>query len=725
MDLGINLENKVSKRDLDAMRNKRKEYEDGYEPEDEGGFDDEFGGSGGFEDDFGGGGFGDDFGGGSSGFGDDDFGSGFGDDFGGGFGESQPKERKKDTLDNIIECVIKASGSFGRVAVRTVKSFKNRTSKDIGIISKDFILAGAIMLLCGTALGVLGTVADVRALSLVGFPMKIALAGFILIGEGIIGITFPAYLIESGKGRNYSTVGEEKEVLEEDSWGGGFEEEEEYEEVEDDYEDYEEDVEEVEDEKSLSDLLNEVEDIPFEPEVALQNVPSNVPITNREMLVNIMSSFLPRSTGDFSKRVEIDEDDDLFTAIECNALKAIASAAKMDFEDFDSNKYRLERLYDTLFTYELYITRLKKLNNTADIAREIVSYFREDSEDSSVTANVTIEGDFYKIVIFKGEGHVVTLGDILAQKETREFFKNEKNALPFCIGLRPNGKPLLRDGKLYDTLLVAGKPRSGKSWFTYNAMLELMMFNTPEDIQFLIIDPKESTMMSKIGLLPHVCGVHSDKMILRILDDLINKEGARRAKILADHECDTVWELRKKTNIKMPIIYLFIDEFMSVVNGVCASKENRDKLNEYLNILISQLPSKGIRLMFVPHRASGVVNKTQRTMIQFYAAVRAEEDVVLETLGIKKFDTPLIAPGDAAIKMAGDPDAMFIKGTAVGRSDEENNMISINVARAFYKMGFNMPDMSSLGYGFNRNENEVREKLSLDGDDNRIQDDLI
>ena len=66
-------------------------------------------------------------------------------------------------------------------------------------------------------------------------------------------------------------------------------------------------------------------------------------------------------------------------------------------------------------------------------------------------------------------------------------------------------------------------------------------------------------------------------------------------------------------------------------------KPYRFKYKEFANVLIqiiTQLPSLGIGILIVPHRAQGVVDKTTRSQMQFRAAVRATDDVIKETFPI-------------------------------------------------------------------------------------------
>ena len=226
--------------------------------------------------------------------------------------------------------------------------------------------------------------------------------------------------------------------------------------------------------------------------------------------------------------------------------------------------------------------------------------------------------------------------------------------------------------------------------------------------------------------MPHVCGIHNDKNIINILDDIIEVEGKRRKKLLEDNECDDIWALREK-GIVLPVLYLVIDEYITVMSNL-----DKDKAKEFdgkIQVLISQLPSQGIRLLFVPHRATGVVNKTNRTMLQFTAAVRADVEDVKDTLGIQKWDRALTKPGDIAIKSSMTKTAKYVRGAALTTSDNENAKFIESAAKAFYKMGVDIPDMSLMSIACNRDDNYIAAKLGGSGkrvqfDANTILDDI-
>jgi hypothetical protein len=217
-----------------------------------------------------------------------------------------------------------------------------------------------------------------------------------------------------------------------------------------------------------------------------------------------------------------------------------------------------------------------------------------------------------------------------------------------------------------------------------------------------------------MALLPHVCGLHNDKHILDLMDDIIINEAGHRKEILKSNKADDIWALRKK-GVKMPILYLVIDEYITVRNNL--GDQNKE-LDSRLQTIISQLPSQGIRLIFVPHRATGIVDKTNRTMLQFTAAVRSTTDEVIDTLGIKQWKRELLNPGDVALKSSNMPEAKYARGPALTTSDDTNTDLIENIAKAFYKMGVELPDMSAMRIAVNRDERYIRETL---GTSNRIQ----
>ena len=738
------LKNKVSRDDIDRVKEIRNppEYEPGFEPDSGSGsefddidFSDLFGeddGDGALFDDLGSGDFGSPSGSGQSGLDVfDSLGSGQSNVFGqsaspfgqgaGLFGQqaNQPTKYEPDGLDKAIDASGEAIVNVGKIMIDMFKSIRNRTADDFAYLSRNLIMIGGASLIGSIVLGVLGYVGKIRFLSFTGLAGQILGCGGLLIGTGLAGIGFSAIKIANTAQISSGTLDELPDISDM--------------EMEDSTDDYEENIGDILDDlfgdeeedffgdEEEDDYGNEESDDVFTPDFGdieytakeldykekLDGILENQFIS-REMLFNTFKGFFPVNTPNFADRKEIPYNSDEFHTIETICLKALANVANCDLEDLDS---KLESATESYFSYELRLKRVRRVNKLNDIEREMEAYFRESSSDTSVNATVDIEGDFYKIIVTKGETAVVTFGDAFRQQYVCDYFLESKNTLPFILGISELGEVLLADAKIYDTMLIAGKPRSGKSWYVLSIMMSLMMFNSPEEVQFIIVDPKESNLFKTMALMPHVCGLHNDRNILDIMRDIIENEGERRKKILADNRCDDIWALWKK-GIKLPVLYLVIDEIITVKNNLGPLDKEFDAL---MQTMISQLPSQGIRLIFVPHRATGIVNKTNRTMIAFSAAVRANTTDVMDTLDIKKWKRALTNPGDVAVKTNDRDSGVYVRGATITTSDEDNAELIENAARAYYKMGVDIPDMTTMQTAFNRDEDYIRKELTGEG----------
>lgn len=739
------LSGKVSSKAAKAVneKNNPQEYEDGFGDDDDDGFASLFDDLDDL-DDFGGSGSNSGFGGsnnsvfsgsnntmgssnGLNSFGSLDGGSPFGMLDKGNQAQQPAKPKKPDVIDVTIEAVSDASISFGKVLINIIKSTRSKNADDIGVFSKNMLLTGlgiAAVSIIMLVIGAFGGLSSLRQLAL-----KVSVSSLLCVGTGLTGLGGAALrIVTRGEyvGQSISDIPEIQDTqsvsIDEDDddsefddiFGDLFGDDE-----EGDFDDFnlgtlsdpkEEPVEvAVVSEKSIGEVESDYKKL-------IDDVQPNQPMLTREFLFNIFKSYFPLNTPGFSVKEEIHEGTEDFSVLETLCTQAIAAAAKKEIGEISS---RLTKATSTYFCYILRMDRVKGLTKLDDIAREIEAYFRDDAEDFSVNATVNIERDDYKIVVTKGVKAIVTFGDCFKLQEVCDYIVNSKNRLPMIAGIDDYGEPILTDAKDYTTMLIAGKPRSGKSWYVFSIIYSFMAFNTPEDVQLLIIDPKESNLFKTVSLMPHVCGLHNDSNILQIMDDLINIEGPRRKKLLADNMCDDIWDLRERKGVKLPVLYIVIDEVMSVIANL--GKGPDAEFNRLLNIIITQLPSLGICLLFVPHRATGVVDKTARVNMAFTAAVRADEEVVKETLDIKKWDRMLTQKGDIALKMSDTSGSKFVKGAALTDTDSKNVILMTSIAKTFYKMGVYIPDMSSIGCGSNRDEAYIKETLELSSNSKKVQ----
>lgn len=626
----------------------------------------------------------------------------------------QPKE--KDTFDQLVDATVDVSKDTFSVLKQLWQSLGNRTLDDYGYIATVEINYGIIMMAIG-AVGIL--IATITSMNHIGVMLFVntLVCGMVTLAIGLGSLYTSAMLLHNGveigasvenipdaTGGVVNSDSEELDGLWDDLFGDeGEDEDDDF--LEDDATEdswFSEDTSGSYDTSMFDVDDNKTEEI--DKEELLNNILENTVIT-RKQLVDTFKNLLPKNTPAFHTQREIPSYEASFNTIETICLKALANLCDCHISEVDS---KVEKLNETAFSYEIYLKRIKKISNLKSIEREIEAYFRSDSTDYAVTAHVDIEGDFYKITVSKGETAIVTIGDVLGYSEYYDKIVSEKMRLPIIYGIDELGNIELGDAQICDSMMIAGKQRSGKSWFLLGVLMTLMMFNSPELVQFILIDPKETALFETLSLMPHVAGLHNDKHILDVLDDVINNEGAYRKKLLKDNRCDTIWELWDK-GIKLPIIYICIDEYITAQKSL---GQQSKELDDRLLVIMTQFPSQGIRVCFIPHRATGVVDKTNRSVISLKVGVRTDLDDTRDTIGDTKWNRPLVNPGDMGMLAPGMMKPKFMRGVTLGRNDSENREIIETVAKAFYKMGVDLPDMGRMVIACNRDSEKTRAQLT-------------
>lgn len=686
-----------------------------------GGANDPFGSNNGFSGNngFGGSGFG------NNGFGNNGFGNnGFGNNgFGNAQAQAQPQP-KQDMLDKLAVIGAETAKGLGKILYDMLLSFRERSSDDFGYLSNNLIKVGAVLIPVGVVISIIGTAIKIRFLGFYGMPMQFAICGGISLSAGVIGMGIAGLILSKAGDRvlEDSTINNVPEQTFDNDFTSSLEDnlddalddlfDDEFDSLFNDESENTESTSEPEEEPQEEEFSTNIQEgESFDWNQQLEEVEENR-LLSRQVLFDTFKNALPKMNPDFQNSKKIESDSKDFSVLETICLKALSRMLNCNLDETGSELLEAE---ETKLAYILKLKRSNKVKNVLELANEIEIQLKQndDEESENVTVSAELKGDFYKIVIIKGTLPMISLGDVISQKEIAEFFQNEKNKIPMIVGITPTGKVIYDDAKNFDSMLIAGRPRSGKSWYVLVTILSLLMFNSPEDVQMIIMDPKDSEMFRDFSLIPHVAGLHTDaKQLINIMRDIEENEVPRREKLLKDNRCETVWDLRKK-GIKVPILYLVVDEYMTVVADIGDDKDMKTELDLKIKKFLSQYPSKGIRLLIVPHRAQGVVDKTNRTLISFAAVVKGTNEVVCETLDISKFNRALTQPGDIAVKTSSMQDAEYVRGPAITSEDTGNQEFFRFVASSFYKMGVDVVDMSYMRVAVNRDEDAVRRELQL------------
>ena len=232
--------------------------------------------------------------------------------------------------------------------------------------------------------------------------------------------------------------------------------------------------------------------------------------------------------------------------------------------------------------------------------------------------------------------------------ESPEYTKTT-NPLPIAIGKDINGKVIIKSLPKMIHLLVAGSSGSGKSVFIHALMMSILYKYSPEDVRFIMIDPKrvEFTMYNNLPhlMLPKVVYEH-DKALNAIkwaVDEMM-----RRYEALQNNECQNIEQYNKlpeitshKTN-KMPYLIIVVDELAELMGGVL-KKDFEAGIQR-----ITQLGrAAGIHMVVATQRPSvdvvtGTIKNNMPTRVAFALSSAVDSKTVLDIGGAEK----LLGQGD-------------------------------------------------------------------------------
>lgn len=241
-------------------------------------------------------------------------------------------------------------------------------------------------------------------------------------------------------------------------------------------------------------------------------------------------------------------------------------------------------------------------------------------------------------------------------------------------------------------LLVAGSTGSGKSVFVHSLIMSMIMRTYPDELKFLLIDPKR-VEFSKYADMPHLyCPIVTDsKLAVEALRKMVD-EMERRYTLLQQAGVTNIGEYRKWAQShpdrfeSLPTIIVIIDEFADLM---ATNKEAED----YVARLTAKARACGIHLVVATQRPSvdvitGDIKNNIPARIAFSVYGQTDSRVVLDDVGAES----LLGKGDLLAKIPGHKSLIRAKSAFV--SDEEINAV-VKYLKANAKPNFN-PDFMDL-----------------------------
>ncbi|MDQ5984468.1 MAG: DNA translocase FtsK [Syntrophus sp. SKADARSKE-3] len=268
----------------------------------------------------------------------------------------------------------------------------------------------------------------------------------------------------------------------------------------------------------------------------------------------------------------------------------------------------------------------------------------------------------------------------LRQVLDHDTFLESRSKLPIALGVDIVGTPVIADLIRMPHLLIAGTTGSGKS-VCLNAMICSILFKaSPDEVKFLMIDPKRLELSSYEGI-PHLLHpvVVDPKQAALVLRWAV-EEMERRYKLIAEQGVkgiDTYNKQIEKEGLKiakLPYVVIIIDELADLM---MAAQRN---VEESLARIAQMARASGIHLILATQRPSvdvitGVIKANFPTRISFQVSSKVDSRTILDQLGAEA----LLGAGDMLFMPPGTSKLTRIHGAYV--SDKEIDRIVEYVKR--------------------------------------------
>lgn len=257
---------------------------------------------------------------------------------------------------------------------------------------------------------------------------------------------------------------------------------------------------------------------------------------------------------------------------------------------------------------------------------------------------------------------MVYLREVLSCEE----FRKSKSKLTLAVGKDTAGKPVITDLAEMPHLLIAGTTGSGKTVCVNSIILSILFNASPQEVKFLMIDPKMVELVP-YNKLPHLLTpVVTDHKKVAAALAWVTSEMDERYQLLAKEGVRNIDAYNQKKQ-KLPYIVVIIDELADLMMVA------RDQIEGAIARLAQLSRAVGIHLVLATQRPSvdvitGVIKANFPARMSFKVASKVDSRTVLDMNGAEK----LLGRGDLLFLEPGQPKPLRAQSSYLKDKEIEN-----------------------------------------------------
>lgn len=255
----------------------------------------------------------------------------------------------------------------------------------------------------------------------------------------------------------------------------------------------------------------------------------------------------------------------------------------------------------------------------------------------------------------------VPLREILGKGDFRKY----RHGLPMSLGIDINGDVHCIDLTRMPHLLIAGETGSGKSVCLNVILANLLMYNDPDKLKLILIDPKRVELSAYAGV-PHLLTpviTDTDKSGDTLQYALAEME--RRNLFFRDMNTRNIQDYNQKYPDKaLPYIVIVIDELASLM------MTNGPEIEQSITRLAQMARAMGIHLIVATQRPSrdvitGTIKGNLPSRIAFHVPTNVDSQVILDRPGAEH----LFGQGDMLLMTVENPNLQRLQGAYVSTKE--------------------------------------------------------